>query len=207
MSNPVKQIVDSAGNVLSIVDYEARNIIAPAYNTNKTYTVGEYCIYNNKMYKCTTSVDTPGSFNPNSWLETTNSDELSGLNSSIIDLNNNKQDKYIWIRGNGAIYNSRLASGAGLAYWTYTFPNSSMKIVIVYCVFKAATAISENFAIATGFPAGSVGSPVALTGLKTVDNTNVPFYINASGSLICMGSIAINGWAQCGGIYVSGGVL
>ena len=83
MSNPVKQIVDSAGNVLSIVDYEARNIIAPAYNTNKTYTVGEYCIYNNKMYKCITSVDTPGSFNPNSWLETTNSDELSGLTSSL----------------------------------------------------------------------------------------------------------------------------
>lgn len=84
MPNPVKQIVDSAGNVLSIVDYEARNIIAPAYNTTKTYTVGEYCMYDNKMYKCTTSVSTPGSFDPNSWSETTNSDELSELNSSKV---------------------------------------------------------------------------------------------------------------------------
>ena len=83
MSNPVKQIVDSAGNILSIVDYEARNIIAPAYSISRTYTVGEYCIYNNKMYKCTISVDTPGSFDPNNWSEITNSDELSELHSSL----------------------------------------------------------------------------------------------------------------------------
>ena len=135
------------------------------------------------------------------------SDAVNELNSSIIDLNNNKQDKNMWIRGNGTIYQSRLVSGATLAYWTYTFPNSNINIVIVYCVFKANIALSVGNAIATGFPAGSAGSPVALTGLKTVDNTNVPFYINTSGSLICMGSIAANGWAQCGGIYVSGGAL
>ena len=113
----------------------------------------------------------------------------------------------MWTRGNGAIYQSRLASGASLAYWTYTFPGSSMKIVIVYCVFKAAVALSENIAIVTGFPTGSSGSPVALKGLRTNDNTNVHFYINSSGSLICMGSIGINSWAQCSGIYVSGGSL
>jgi hypothetical protein len=133
--------------------------------------------------------------------------DVSQLNSSIINLNNNKQDKNIWIRGNGAIYQSRLASGAGLAYWTYTFPNSNMRIVIVYCVFKAAIALSAGAAIATGFPVGSGGSPVALAGLETVDHTYVPFHINNVGSLVCMGSIAANSWAQCGGIYISGGTL
>lgn len=45
------------------------NMIAPTYDNYSTYSVGEYCIYKNVLYKCITAVTTAGTFDSNKWSE------------------------------------------------------------------------------------------------------------------------------------------
>ncbi len=40
------------------------------YDNTATYNVGDYCIYENILYKCTTSIVTAENFNSNHWTET-----------------------------------------------------------------------------------------------------------------------------------------
>ena len=56
------------------------------YSDASTYSVGDYCIENNTIYKCKTAINSPEEFNPSHWEETTIYKELSALNSSIDDL-------------------------------------------------------------------------------------------------------------------------
>ena len=41
--------------------------IFEAFDPTKTYAEGEYCIYNNSIYECTTAVTTAGEWDPNDW--------------------------------------------------------------------------------------------------------------------------------------------
>ena len=42
-----------------------------AYDSTKTYAVGDYCTYENKDYKCVTAVSTAEAFDADKWTETT----------------------------------------------------------------------------------------------------------------------------------------
>lgn len=44
------------------------NAIAPSYNSGtRTFTVGQYCMYESELYRCITAVSTPEPFNPLKW--------------------------------------------------------------------------------------------------------------------------------------------
>jgi hypothetical protein len=73
------------------IDAAASNLtnIAGAYDDTATYAVGDYCIYNNQLYKCNTAISTPEAFNPNHWTSTDVSAELENIFSNL----NNKVNK------------------------------------------------------------------------------------------------------------------
>lgn len=53
------------------------------YSDASTYSVGDYCIENNTIYKCKTAINSPEEFNPSHWEETTIYKELSAVNSRL----------------------------------------------------------------------------------------------------------------------------
>lgn len=52
------------------------DIIADYYDSTATYAVGDYCIYNNELYRCTTAITTAEAWNSSHWTEVNVSDEL-----------------------------------------------------------------------------------------------------------------------------------
>lgn len=54
------------------------NEVADAYSSSATYAVGDYCIYNNTLYKCSTAITTAEAWTPAHWTATTVADELHG---------------------------------------------------------------------------------------------------------------------------------
>lgn len=59
------------------------------FNTEKTYVVGDYCIYNDTLYKCTTSIETAGEWDASKWNATSVEKEFVSVNSNLtIDLSN-----------------------------------------------------------------------------------------------------------------------
>jgi len=51
-------------------------IIADDFDATSTYAVGDYCIYDGKLYKCTTAVSTAGDWDSSDWTETLVMDEV-----------------------------------------------------------------------------------------------------------------------------------
>ena len=51
-------------------------IIADDFDATSTYAVGNYVVYNGKLYKCTTAVSTAGQWDANDWTETIVMDEV-----------------------------------------------------------------------------------------------------------------------------------
>lgn len=96
--NELPELTDSSGS--HIVGYKgndtvqiptdavvskAQEIISDAYSATKTYTIGEYCIYNNSLYKCiaNTSAGTAPT-NSTYWTNTSVGEELAS-NARAID--------------------------------------------------------------------------------------------------------------------------
>ena len=53
------------------------DMITDAYSSSSTYEVGDYCIYENTLYKCTTAISTAEAWNSAHWTATTIATELS----------------------------------------------------------------------------------------------------------------------------------
>ena len=51
-------------------------VVSDAYDSTSTYDVGDYCIYEDELYKCITAITTPESFTSSKWEKTTVTDEL-----------------------------------------------------------------------------------------------------------------------------------
>lgn len=52
------------------------DVIAEDFDSTSTYAVGDYCIYNGSLYKCTTAVTTAGDWDSSDWTETLVMDEV-----------------------------------------------------------------------------------------------------------------------------------
>ena len=67
-------------NILSVL------LGAEPYVNTRTYAVGEYCIYEKQLYKCTTAVTSAEDFDSEKWTLTNVKTELTELNSSLTNL-------------------------------------------------------------------------------------------------------------------------
>ena len=71
--------IDMYGQIYDIEDASARSLIANKYNAENQYSSGDFCIYNNSLYKCVSN--TTGSWDSTAWSQTTITDNLDGGSS------------------------------------------------------------------------------------------------------------------------------
>lgn len=57
------------------------------YDNTQTYAVGAYCIYNNKLYKCTTAVSSAEDFDSSKWAEVNIKTMLNSLQAKTQTFN------------------------------------------------------------------------------------------------------------------------
>ena len=66
------------------------DMVGDAYSNESAYTVGEYCIYNNTLYKCNTDITVAEDFTPSHWDAVNVADEIKAVsdaaNAKIGDL-------------------------------------------------------------------------------------------------------------------------
>ena len=53
------------------------------YSNSSTYAVGDYCIYNNKLYVCNTAIATAEEFNSTHWNETSVDGIINGVKGDV----------------------------------------------------------------------------------------------------------------------------
>lgn len=82
-------IVTDELSQLKGVDDDIQEMIGDEYSSSSAYAVGDYCIYNNTLYKCTTAISTAEAWNPSHWTPTSCDTELSELKTDLVDLDTN----------------------------------------------------------------------------------------------------------------------
>lgn len=70
----------------SIQNVVGPHACVPTYSSASVYVVGQYTAYNYKMYKCTTQITTPETFNASHWTEVNVSTELMEIFDTIGDV-------------------------------------------------------------------------------------------------------------------------
>lgn len=69
--------------VTSITSQDIHNIVSDAYDNTKTYSVRDYCIKDNVLYKCNTAVEIAEEFDDAKWTATTCASEFDSLNNKL----------------------------------------------------------------------------------------------------------------------------
>ena len=65
----------------------AKGISSDAYDNSKLYAVGDYCIYDNKLYRCITAIESAEAFNIAKWEQTTVGKEVKQLKNDLGNFN------------------------------------------------------------------------------------------------------------------------
>ena len=78
-------ISDINGN-MDLIDAEAGKVranVAANYDSSETYAVGDYCLHDGSLYKCTTAISSPESWTAGHWTQIKIAGELSSLSDQI----------------------------------------------------------------------------------------------------------------------------
>ena len=68
-------------------------LIAPEYDPNSPYSVGDFVVHSDTLYKCNTAIDNDGElWNSSHWTETKIGDAVSELKSALNDVNGNQKN-------------------------------------------------------------------------------------------------------------------
>ena len=81
-------ISDINGN-MDLIDAEAGKVranVAANYDSSETYAVGDYCLHDGSLYKCTTAISSPESWTAGHWTQIKIAGELSSLSDHIATL-------------------------------------------------------------------------------------------------------------------------
>lgn len=80
------------GNISSLNDTKLnKTVVTDAYSSSSTYAVGDYCIYGNTLYKCTTAISTAEEFDSSKWTVASISYEFKRITNELSNkLNSNK---------------------------------------------------------------------------------------------------------------------
>lgn len=77
------------GNFILTTSSDPTNtdVLANHYNANGAYAVGDYCIYENHLYKCNTAISSGEAWNLNHWDRINLTDEISDVKGDLTQLN------------------------------------------------------------------------------------------------------------------------
>ena len=67
--------LDKSG-LSTLVNELETNVVAEEYSSSATYSLGDYCIHDNKFYRCTTAISTAESWTSGHWTQVKVGDEL-----------------------------------------------------------------------------------------------------------------------------------
>jgi hypothetical protein len=95
--NDPASIVPLNSNTDLIEQYLGRtqDMIAPLYDDTATYDVGDYAIYNNIVYECTTAVSTAEPFDSTKWTATSIEQIIDGVKGDVSQLNSSKANSIL----------------------------------------------------------------------------------------------------------------
>lgn len=85
----MEQATTAANTAATNANNVATNIIAPAYSTSATYAVGNYCIYNGYLYRCTTAITTAEEWTAGHWVSVKLGNDVVDLKSAFTELASN----------------------------------------------------------------------------------------------------------------------
>lgn len=78
-------ISDINGN-MDLIDAEAGRVranVAANYDSSETYAVGDYCLHDGSLYKCSTAISSPEAWTAGHWTQIKITGELSALNGNL----------------------------------------------------------------------------------------------------------------------------
>lgn len=90
--------------------------LAPLYSNNSTYSVGDYVIYNDSLYRCNTAITSAEAWTAAHWTAVVMGNDVSDIRSDLVD--QYREKSFSWNQ-NGYISDS---DGTVIAYsnWKYT---------------------------------------------------------------------------------------
>lgn len=102
-----------------------------AYDDTATYAVGDLCIYNNTLYKCTTAITTAEAWNASHWTATSIADEIG----AITEYSTTEKAVGEWIDGSTiyqkTLYIASMPDGSS-SETDYEFGNFKFDMVVDY---------------------------------------------------------------------------
>lgn len=154
----INEVLQSAGENGNIAD---------AYDNTTTYNEGDYCIYNNILYKCLVDITVAEEWNSSHWVATLVTDELSSGEG-------------------GSLVQSDLTAVASLV-WT-TRAKKNVKNGICYIdILGGTNGFSENQTIFSDAPIPETGYAANLIGL--CGGAFYRFYVDTQGNVKCRNPI------------------
>lgn len=126
-------ISDINGN-MDLIDAEAGRVranVAANYDSSETYAVGDYCLHDGSLYKCSTAISSPEAWTAGHWTQIKITGELSALNGNITTLSNNitklnntiSMSTYANIASGGSVVIKGASVNGGLVILRYYGPN------------------------------------------------------------------------------------
>lgn len=168
------------------------NTIADAYSSSVNYAVGDYCIYNNTLYKCNTAISTAEAWTPAHWTATSITEEFIPKTDVVNNLNSTNTDKPL-SAAQGKALNDKIAwtktsesNGIGIDH-AISYPNTAKEIIVnVAWLDSLSYAYTINIA------------DVGMSSFYTVgaDNMSVVIRNDATARKIYVNSLMYNGQQQ-----------
>lgn len=81
-----QRLITPVKTIFGSINYVAKDPnMADEFSTSSTYAVGDYCIHDTVLYKCTTAITTAGAWDSSKWTSCVITDELGSGGSSTLD--------------------------------------------------------------------------------------------------------------------------
>lgn len=126
-SSEIDDFLSNINNNVSNLNSTKLNntVVSDIYDSTKTYAVGDYCIYENTLYKCITAITTAESFNSNKWRQTNIEMALlptGGATGQILAKKSNTDNDVEWVFNDGGVTGDTLPIGAITEWGSDTVP-------------------------------------------------------------------------------------
>lgn len=90
----------SLTEAITNLEDQTSSIIGNQYSSSTTYKVGDYCVYENKWYRCIVAIATPETWNPSHWTLTNISNEVTEVQELGQYIRYNQTDETIQVLNN-----------------------------------------------------------------------------------------------------------
>ena len=111
------------------------DMITDAYSSLQTYAVGDYCIYGNTLYKCTTAITTAEAWNSAHWTAVTVTDEIKESAVAISSTQPSTEEK-VWFKKGKNLCKGNFSNGTistiEVSNRLFTYQNIELKAGVQY---------------------------------------------------------------------------